>query len=353
MVFETQVFATSTLAGSRTGARLNHHRPSILIVLLGLLGLPPGLAAQVGTHSVRGRVIDQSQNTAVAQATVTLGTDQRAMTDSNGEFEFRAVRPGSYPLVVEALGYRTVQTVVTLDGTHDVSGTIRLEPEPVPLDSLSVRLSRHTIRGRVVEGTTGRRVPFITIRQDDTNATTTNDAGGFLLRRVTRGVHTLATEGFGWLPVSVRIDVASDTTLVVEVEPDPITVQRIEDAVADITERSRSVGVALRVLGRDDIMDSKAPTPIEYLKGRGVPIRNCAGMSGRLCIGSGAAVWIDEIPTCLDVLAAYPNESFERIEVIGSRRSTIRAYTRWFVERMTRQKTLLQPITPFDKPFRC
>ena len=63
--------------------------------------LPPGRQAKTGTGSQRGRVLAIDTGNAVRRAQVRIsGPDigtKTALTDAQGRFEFRTIRPGSYP----------------------------------------------------------------------------------------------------------------------------------------------------------------------------------------------------------------------------------------------------------------
>jgi hypothetical protein len=111
-----------------------------------LAAAPAG--AQSGRFALRGRVVEAGLDRGIAQATVQLGDSARAITDARGEFEIRRIRPGRYSLTVEALGFHTVRTAILITG--DATGTIELEPDPIPLDTLAVRPARFDLRGRLV-----------------------------------------------------------------------------------------------------------------------------------------------------------------------------------------------------------
>jgi Carboxypeptidase regulatory-like domain len=313
------------------------------------------VAAQVGVQTVRGRVMERGQTRAVANAVIRLGESAQTTTDTTGRFEIRSVRPGRYDFVVEAFGYRAVQTVVTVDGTEDITATIELDPAPIGLEPLDVRLGRATLRGRIVGADGGRPVPYATVRLGEGTLVAARDYGAFSVGSLSKGRHTLTIESFGWLPAQIALDLAHDTTVEVTLQADPITVRMIETQVKRLSDRSRSLGYALRTLDRRDITGSKAPTTIQYLKGRGVPILECPLTPSRLCLsGRPPIVFIDEIQVCgLEVLDIYPMATLQRIEIIGRDRSTIRAYTIWYIERLTRRDVTLQPFTGWERPLPC
>ena len=79
---------------------------ALLIVAL----LLPGAARAQGTGTISGTIVDASDQV-LPGATVTLTNErtantQTAVTDSRGEFTFRAVPPGSYTVAIELQGFR-------------------------------------------------------------------------------------------------------------------------------------------------------------------------------------------------------------------------------------------------------
>ena len=83
----------------------------LLIVGLAILVLQVVGMAQSSTHgSLTGTITDQ-QGAVVSGATVTLssavaGADRTAVTDSNGNFDFQSLLPGTYSISVEAQGFK-------------------------------------------------------------------------------------------------------------------------------------------------------------------------------------------------------------------------------------------------------
>lgn len=326
---------------------------ALLLLMIGATASPT--PAQVGVHSVRGQITERGSNRGIAGATVRIGDDLIAGTDSAGAFEARGVRPGRYSFVVEALGYQTVRTVVNVDGTRDITATIVLDPAPINLDSLTIRLRRFDVRGRVADRESGRAIPYAELRLGERGVAAARDNGTFTMSDVGAGHHELVVEAFGWLPRRVDIEISRDTTLDVVLESDGIMTSMIAAQVERLSERSRGVGYALRSLERDDILTSRAPSTLAFLKGRGAPIRECTATPARLCLNDRPPiVFIDDIQVCgLEVLDIYPLPTIQRFELIGRERSTIRAYTTWYIERMTRGEIALHPFTGWERPLPC
>src|SRR5688500_13277613 len=122
------------------------------------------LQAQATQFIVRGRVVERGDERPIPGATVTLGEAGAQVTDDQGSFIIRNVRPGRHPLVIEALGYETVRTTVVVLGEENA--TIRLNRRPVPLPPVDVRPRTFTLSGHVIDRATRRSVPFVTVRLD-------------------------------------------------------------------------------------------------------------------------------------------------------------------------------------------
>src|SRR5690606_31059847 len=66
--------------------------------------------AQEGTHTVKGKVVDSTDNKAIAYVTINIRTDSAAVkslvTDANGEFELNGLVSGNYTATFVAVGYQ-------------------------------------------------------------------------------------------------------------------------------------------------------------------------------------------------------------------------------------------------------
>src|SRR5208282_4255635 len=105
---------------------------------------------QTGTTSVRGVVIDKTGAT-VANAKVTLTNAGQALkremaTNSSGEYEFLALPPGNYSLVVELAGFRryeqkSLQLLVNVPTTANVTLEVGTTTETVEVSAQAVTLN--------------------------------------------------------------------------------------------------------------------------------------------------------------------------------------------------------------------
>src|SRR3974390_944070 len=83
---------------------------SVALVLILIFSAASTVVAQTGTTSLRGSVVDKS-GAAIVGAKVSLANQAQAVhreatTDSTGAYEFRALPPGHYVLIVELTGFR-------------------------------------------------------------------------------------------------------------------------------------------------------------------------------------------------------------------------------------------------------
>ena len=136
--------------------RWSSMKRNLLICLVAfLLGVPCALA-QVGTTSLRGTVTDKS-GASIGSARVSLDSGSQAFhreeqTNERGEYEFLALPPGSYALLVEKAGFRKfeqrnvqllVQTPATINITLEVgvvSQTVEVSAQAVTLNTADASL---------------------------------------------------------------------------------------------------------------------------------------------------------------------------------------------------------------------
>lgn len=120
-----------------------------LTLMAGLLLVPTSLRGQ----QVQGVVIDRLTNQRVVGASVmlvdtTFSVVAGGQANQTGAFRVEAENPGSYFVLVEALGYRpTMDGILDLGEGGSISVQIYLDPKPIELDSLKVAAERvHTYR---------------------------------------------------------------------------------------------------------------------------------------------------------------------------------------------------------------
>jgi hypothetical protein len=109
--------------------RSNEVRRLLWVVLVAVLGMAEGLAAQ--DARVLGRVTDGVGNP-VANAAVTLVADsggaaaQTAVSGPTGGFQFQAVAPGTYTLRAQREGFAVREQRITVRPGRVVTPVVRL-----------------------------------------------------------------------------------------------------------------------------------------------------------------------------------------------------------------------------------
>jgi hypothetical protein len=109
-----------------------------------------GVQGQTGTTSIHGVVTDKSGAT-IAAAQVTLisadqGVQRTIATEAQGEFEFVALQPGNYTLVVEAAGFRkyehkNLQLLVNSPATANVTMEVGSSAQTVEVSAQTETLN--------------------------------------------------------------------------------------------------------------------------------------------------------------------------------------------------------------------
>ena len=113
---------------------------------------------------IRGTVYGHETGDPLANATVRLvETEQRALTDENGEFRFEDLPAGDYTLNVIAIGYRLLEegNVTMVKAGEITEVKISLAPITVTLDEVEVKSSsmRATVGRQSVGVMEIRRIP--------------------------------------------------------------------------------------------------------------------------------------------------------------------------------------------------
>ncbi|MGD8277909.1 MAG: carboxypeptidase regulatory-like domain-containing protein [Gemmatimonadota bacterium] len=130
-----------------------------------------------------------------------------------------------------------------------------------------------TVTGTVVEPSQSARIGGATVRLSGHPFVITGVDGAFRFTGVAPGRHTLTVEAFGYRPGSLELVVRGDTTLVIEMTPDPIRLDSIRVEARDV-----------RIRG--DIFDARTNKRVlmaQVTISPGFPTRGA--LSGRFSIG--------------------------------------------------------------------
>lgn len=121
-----------------TGISIKYCIAALLWILVTFV---PALAQTQKTIS--GKIVSAEDRSIIDYADIYLkGTTYRCIADKNGHFHIEAP-PGTYTLVVAAIGYETFEEEVTLDGTNP-ERTIVMKPERHRLDEVVVVSNRES-----------------------------------------------------------------------------------------------------------------------------------------------------------------------------------------------------------------
>ena len=129
-------------------------------VALGLsVSGPPRLSGQeTVTFTLTGQIIDAVNETPVIAGVVKVPDLRRfVFTDVNGRFAFTDFPEGTWDIVVEQLGYHTLDGSVTVAEGNALF--LRLNPDPIELEGLRVRTRSEQLLER-----RRRRTPFRVVR---------------------------------------------------------------------------------------------------------------------------------------------------------------------------------------------
>jgi iron complex outermembrane receptor protein len=97
------------------------------------------LSQWLQAQQIMGKVTDAATGTAVAAATVELADIGSTLTDNNGEFVFKKIKPGNYIVRISSIGFKPVQQTLTAGNTAQ---EIKLERLNLFLQPVEIRAIR-------------------------------------------------------------------------------------------------------------------------------------------------------------------------------------------------------------------
>jgi len=225
--------------------------PISLAIGILVFGAVPGVALAQGI-TVRGTVVERAQESWVGGATVRLSDLPPYFTDLDGRFRFSGVTPGRHTLTVEAMGYETRWLELVISA--DTAIVVEMDPDPIVLDSLLVRVGSITIRGEILAAEDGQRVLHAQVTVLPGFPTTGAISGFFTIHNVPGGrAVTVLVESVGYLPARIALITEADTTLTVELEPDPVGLRMLANQVEKLEVRSRGIPFPRRVFGQEEL----------------------------------------------------------------------------------------------------
>lgn len=148
----------------------------------------------VPTFTLAGRIIDALNERPIISAVIKVPELRRyVFSDVNGRFHFAGFPEGTWEIVVEMLGYQTLDGSVTVSEGNGL--LLRLHPDPVALEGLEVRTRSAGLLDR-----RRRRYPFrVTTISPRTVADAINADPAAIFRRNANSVVTSCIDGSGFL----------------------------------------------------------------------------------------------------------------------------------------------------------
>ena len=141
---------------------------------------------------IYGTVYQQTLKPPIESAQVRIvETNQRVLTNANGEFQFRSLPPGKYTLTANASGYSpSTDVVVTVTSAEAARVEIYLEPVVVSLDEVEVTadrplpsVGRQSLGGTEIQGVPGTAGDALRALQSLPAVGVANDFSGALYIR--------------------------------------------------------------------------------------------------------------------------------------------------------------------------
>jgi hypothetical protein len=328
----------------------------LLMVITMTVSLAPlrALAQQpdpTSTVTLTGVVLEAGTSTPVSGAFLSLGTSgPRAIADSLGRFRMLGAPLGPQQLLVRRFGYRDLTTTVDVSRTP-AALELRMEPDAVQLEGVTVTTVTVDLTGRVVNAESSAPVPWalLWLSRDAVQRSGRANAdlqGLFNIDDVATGPYFLRAEALGYEAQIVLVDVlAPPEPVEIRLRPDSLVMARMPVIERDLRSRRNYASGVNRTYDATRLNYSAAPSAVDFLQWESfVVVVSCeAGSTTNLCIvGRGGRVvqprvYIDELPIQggLDVLQSYAPGEFHAIEVFSC--GAIRAYTPAYFTRQARR----------------
>lgn len=238
-------------------------RPVIAGVLVALLVLPAGVAAQASVL-VEGRVTSVT-GAVIQNAVVALQGQGSVLTDEEGGFRFPGVTPGEYALRAEAFGYVTLSQTIRV--VERVSIIVELDIAPFEMDSLVVAPDRIEMKGQVRDDERDVVLRGADIRTNQGHDEQTNNGGRFDIEVWEGAPVMVQIRAFGYLPMDSLIVPQPDSSYSFRLAEDPLVERMIQTEITRIEERAGGrLAVSMRPLNRDDLARWRGATLLELLQ---------------------------------------------------------------------------------------
>lgn len=214
---------------------------------------------------------------------------------------------------------------------------------------------RVQLRGAVFDQSTFAPIHGALVEVPGVDASTTTDSlGNFLLDLPPGPGYRLSVVQLGYASTGIVV-LATDfhIPVMISIAPDPVMLEGLTIVVDRFRSRRRSSVSSVRTIDSERLARWGGGNMLSVLRTRVPFLFRCPSQPFEYCVRSRGrsvrvSVCIDEFRAFggVDELVAYPPGQFHLIEVYRSRTGTsIRAYTRRFVERLTRNPRRLRSLS--------
>ncbi|MCK4260055.1 MAG: DUF2012 domain-containing protein [Halanaerobiales bacterium] len=180
----------------------------ILLVISGCSSIPQFLPS----GDLTGTVTNKVDSMPIIGALVEIkDSSYTAQTNSNGNFTFKDLTPGSYTVIVTKEGYENTTEIVSVRADDITSVSIKLQP-------IASQVSKGNLSGEVFYKNTQNPIEDVTITIDGTNFVTTTDLmGEFSFNDLEYGTYTLIASKPDYVLAQIDVTIDSETqTVIVE-----------------------------------------------------------------------------------------------------------------------------------------
>lgn len=235
--------------------------------------------------------------------------------------------------------------------------TLALASVAVPLAGQQSAAGGIVLTGRVVDESTGKGLPYAVVSAASGEPHVIADSTGvFRFPGLPRGVQNLTAAQLGYARLMLPVPVAEGAEPVeFRLAPDPVALEGIKVMGDRFRGRRNALPVASQAFDRSRLEASPSRDVMDFLQNEGKLLPGaCPGPSqGRrmYCFNRRGQVvqpqvFLDEalLPAGMIQLDGQLPNDFYLIEVIGNG-LMIRAYTKLFVDRLSKNPRALEPIT--------
>lgn len=201
------------------------------------------------------------------------------------------------------------------------------------------------LTGRVVDRASGAVVADAILYVGSVEQAIAAGEDGLFRIRLKPGYYQVEVSRLGYADLTTTVNIgADDRQLTLELEPQPVLLERVQVFGDRLKSRRNAVPTSVRVFDRRDMVASAAPDVLEFVRMRtGLTRATCRTRTITPCAyvrgqPLPVAVTVDEMPMIggLDALALYRGDELHMVEVYGGGRY-VKVYTVAYVEHAARR----------------